>query len=560
MSDGIIALLASLPILAIFILMVGYRWPATRAMPVAFIVTLLLTLFVWKTPVNWIMASALNGAIIGLTIVLIVFGALTLLFTLRESGALGVINRGFSYISPDRRIQTIIIAFLFGAFLEASSGFGAPIALVAPLLLSIGFPALAAVMVSLVANSTPVSFGTVGTPTIIGIGTSLNTPAILDALSKNGITFGELIHKIGVWTAIQHAIPGILMPLVIVMLLTKFFGEKKSIREGLEIWPYAIFAGLCFIVPFLIVAILLGPEFPCLIGALTGLFILIPLTKAGFLVPKKIWDFPDKKLWESNWNGSISMELKESENKISLLKAWLPYLLIGLLLVLARVSFLPVNSWLKSMKLVSPLLFHTTLAAEFEPLTNPGLVPFLFIAILSIPLFRMKKNQVNIAWKSSLKGIKNPLIALLFTVPMVRIMIQTGLNPNGYLSMPVAMAQSVSQLFQGAWPFVDSLVGALGAFIAGSNTVSNMLFSLFQYSIADHLGISHIIIVSLQNVGGALGNLINVQKVVTGCAAVGLVGIEGIIIKRNIAPLLFFLIITGIIGLILVYLVVPGLF
>jgi lactate permease len=559
MSNGIIALLASLPILCIFILMVGFRWSAAKAMPVAFIVTLFLALFVWKTPLNWILASSLNGVIIAVTIVLIVFGALTLLFTLRESGALGVINRGFSYISLDRRIQTIIIAFLFGAFLEASAGFGAPIALVAPLLLSIGFPALAAVMVSLVANSTPVSFGTVGTPTIIGIGTSLNTSTVLNALSQNGMSFGKLIHEIGVWTAIQHAIPGILMPLVIVMLLTKFFGEKKSIKEGLEIWPYAIFAGLCFIVPFLIVAILLGPEFPCLIGSLLGLFILIPLTKAGFLVPKKVWDFPDRKNWEKNWNGSISMA-KMAGNNISPLKAWLPYLLIGSLLVLARVSFLPVNAFLKSFKLVSPVLFHTTLTAEFEPLTNPGLMPFLLVALFCIPLFGMHKKQVSIAWKSALKGIKNPLIALVFTVPMVRIMIQSGTNPNNYLSMPVAMAQSVSQLFHGAWPLVDSFVGALGAFISGSNTVSNMLFALFQYSIADHLGISHIITVSLQNVGGALGNLINVQKVVTGCAAVGLIGIEGIIIKRNLVPLLFFVILTGIIGLILVYLVVPGLF
>ena len=559
MSNGIIALLASLPIFTIFVLMVGFRWPATKAMPVAFIVTLLLTVFVWKTPLNWILASSVNGVIIALTIVLIVFGALALLFTLRESGALGVINTGFSYISRDRRIQTIIIAFLFGAFLEASAGFGAPIALVAPLLLSIGFPALAAVMVSLVANSTPVSFGTVGTPTIIGIGTSLNTPSVLHALSQNDMSFSQLIHEIGVWTAIQHAIPGILMPLVIVMLLTRFFGEKKSIKEGLEIWPYAIFAGLCFIVPFLFVAILLGPEFPCLIGSLLGLFILIPLTKAGFLVPKKVWDFPDRKNWEKNWNGSISMA-KMAGNNISPLKAWLPYLLIGLLLVLARVSFLPINAFLKSIKLVSPVLFDTPLTAEFEPLTNPGIMPFLLIALFCVPLFGMNKKQVSTAWKSALKGIKNPLIALVFTVPMVRIMIQSGTNPNNYLSMPVAMAQSVSQLFQGAWPLVDSLVGALGAFISGSNTVSNMLFSLFQYSIADQLGISHIITVSLQNVGGALGNLINVQKVVTGCAAVGLVGIEGLIMKRNLVPLLFFVILTGIIGLILVYLVVPGLF
>lgn len=560
MSNGILALLATIPIAAIFIFMVGFRWPAVKAMPFAFIVTLLLALFIWKTPLNWVLASSLNGVIIALTIIVIVFGALALLFTLRESGALGVINKGFSYISPDRRIQTIIIAWLFGAFIEASAGFGAPIALVAPLLLSLGFPAMAAVMVTLVANSTPVSFGTVGVPTIIGIGTSLNTPSVLSTLSEKGITYSEFINQIGVWTAVQHALPGILMPLIIVIILTKFFGEKKSIKEGLAVWPYAIFAGICFVIPYLIVAIFLGPEFPSLIGGLIGLFILLPSTKAGFLVPKKIWDFPDRKNWEANWNGSISMDVKAPKYKISAMKAWIPYLLIGVLLVLSRVTFLPFSSWLKSVKYISPKLFGTSVTTEFEILSNPGVMPFLLVALLCIPLFSMNKIQVRSAWLEAVKSIKNPFIALVFTVPMVRIMMQSGTNPYNYLSMPVAMAQSMVQVFHGAWPLVDSFVGALGAFISGSNTVSNMLFSLFQYSIADHLNISHIVVVSLQNVGGALGNLINVQKVVTGCATVGLIGLEGLIIKRNLIPLLFLVLLTGIIGLVLVYLIVPGLF
>jgi lactate permease len=560
MSEGILALLATIPIAAIFILMVGFRWPAAKAMPLAFLVTLLLALFIWKTPLNWVLASSLNGMVIALTIIVIVFGALTLLFTLRESGALGVINKGFSFISPDRRIQAIIIAWLFGAFIEASAGFGAPVALVAPLLLSLGFPAMAAVMVTLVANSTPVSFGTVGIPTVLGIGTSLNTASILNTLSEKGITFSEFIHKIGVWTAIQHTIPGILIPLIIVLILTRFFGEKKSLKEGLEIWPYAIFAGICFVLPYLIVAIFLGPEFPSLIGGLTGLFVLLPLTKAGFLVPKKIWDFPDKSKWEKNWSGSISMEVDSPKIKISSFKAWIPYLLIGILLVLSRVSFLPFSSWLKSIKYISPKLFGTSVTTEFEFLSNPGIMPFLLVALLCVPLFRMKKTQVRTAWLGTLKSIKNPFISLIFTVPMVRIMMQSGTNPSNYLSMPVAMAQSMVQVFHGAWPLIDSFVGALGAFISGSNTVSNMLFSLFQYSIADHLKVSHIIIVGLQNVGGALGNLINVQKVVTGCATVGLIGMEGLIIKRNLIPLLFLVGLTGIIGLILVYWTGTGVF
>ncbi len=560
MSEGMLALMAVIPIAAIFILMVGFRWPATRAMPLAFGLTFLLVLLVWKTPLNWVLASSLNGVVIALKIIIIVFGALTLLFTLRESGALAAINRGFISISPDRRVQAIIIAWLFGAFIEGSAGFGVPAALVAPLLLSLGFPALAAVMVALIANSTPVSFGAVGTPTLIGVGTSLKTPEIVANLADNGLEYGEFIHQIGVWTALQHSLPGILIPLIMVVMLTRFFGENRSIKEGLAIWPYAIFAGLCFVVPYLVIAIFLGPEFPGMIGGLMGLAILIPATKAGFLVPKKSWDFPDKTKWEKNWMGSISIKGDNDHVKISLFKAWIPYILIGLLLVLSRVQFLPFNGWIKSLNFVSPELFGTTVTTDFAPLSIPGIMPFLLIALVSIPLFGMKRKQVGIAWWEAVKRMKGPFIALIFAVPLVRIMMQSGTNPNEYLSMPIAMAQSMVSLFHGAWPMVDAFIGALGSFMSGSNTVSNMLFSLFQYSIAENLGISHLLVVSLQNVGGALGNMICVHNVIAACATVGLIGVEGLLIKRNLIPMTIAAIMVGIVGLILTFIVVPGLF
>lgn len=121
MTEGILALLAAIPLVTIFLLMVGLRWPAIKAMPIALVVTLFLVIFVWKTPLNWVLASGLNGIVVMLKIILIVFGALTLLFTLRESGALDVINKGFSTISPDRRVQAIIIAWLFGGFIEGAA-------------------------------------------------------------------------------------------------------------------------------------------------------------------------------------------------------------------------------------------------------------------------------------------------------------------------------------------------------------------------------------------------------------------------------------------------------
>ena len=558
MSTGLLALLAALPIVAIFVLMVGFRWSATRAMPVAFIVALILALTVWKTPMNWVLAASANGLVIAMKIIFIVFGALLLLFTMRESGAIEAINRGFTNISTDKRVQAIIIAWLFGGFIEGSAGFGTPAALAAPLLLSLGFPALAAVMVALIANVTPVSFGAVGTPTLIGVQSSLDIPSVQQAIADSGMSYAEYIQQVGVWTAAQHAVPGIILPLIMVCMMTRFFGEKRSIRDGLAIWPYALFAGFCFVAPYTLVAVFLGPEFPSLLGGLIGLAILIPATKAGFLVPKKSWDFPKKESWEKNWMGTISMDSGSENGKISILKAWSPYVLIGLLLVLTRVRSLPFGGWVKSVAINYTNIFDTTVSGTVDPLYNPGILPFILVALLCIPIFGMKKKQVGVAWGQAVKRIKNPLIAMVFAVPMVRIMMQSGNNPGDIVGMPIAMASAMTSIFQGAWPLVDAFIGALGSFMSGSNTVSNMLFSLFQYSVADQLGISTILTVSLQNIGGAMGNMICVHNVIAACATVGLVGMEGLLIRRNLLPMTIVGLVVGIIGLILVYTIGTG--
>jgi lactate permease len=560
MSLGLLALLAFIPILTIFILMVGMRWPATKAMPVSWILTVILALFVWKTPLNWVAASSINGVFLALQILIIVFGALVLLFTLKASGALRTISNGFTNISEDRRVQAILIAWLFGAFIEGSAGFGTPAALMAPLLLSLGFPALAAVMVSLIANSTPVSFGAVGAPTWGGIGWTLDIAEVQKAVAGAGMTFPEFIHKIVFWTALQHCVMGIFVPLIMVAMMTKFFGKNRSFKEGLKIWPYAIFAGFCFVVPYLLVAWLLGPEFPSILGGLFGLLILLSTTKAGFLVPKENWDFPEKNSWETSWSGSITISESKSDANIPLWKAWIPYVLISLILVATRVKFLPLGTFLKSISIKYSNLLGTEISNNISPFYLPGILPFIAIALLCIPLFNMTNSQVVTAWKDAIKRIKNPAIALAFAVPMVRVMMQSGHSALEWESMPIVMAHFITNVVKGAWPFVSPFLGALGAFMAGSNTVSNMMFSLFQYSIADQLGLSHIIIVSLQSIGGAFGNMICVHNVIAASATVGLVGVEGLLIRRNIIPMTIYGIVIGILGMILVYGVIPGLF
>ena len=555
-----LAFIASIPILIIFILMVIMRWPATKAMPLAWITAVLLAFFVWETPPNWLTAASINGVLLALNIIIIVFGALVLLFTLRESGAMAAINRGFTLISPDRRIQAIIIAWLFGSFIEGSAGFGTPAALMAPLLLSLGFPALAAVLVSLIANSTSVSFGAVGTPTLVGVGSTLDIPIVLDRLQAIGMSYPEFIHHIGFWSAVLHSIMGIFVPLMMAAMLTKFFGEKKTFKEGLEIWPFAIFAGLAFVVPYLLVAWLLGPEFPSLLGALIGLVIVIPTAKAKLFIPKNTWDFPERSKWENNWLGSITASETENSSHIPIAKAWIPYALIGVILVITRLKDLPFIDWVKSVNITFSQLLGTEINGNFPILYNPGIIPFILIALISIPLYKMNGSQVSAAWGAALKRIINPAIALLFAVPMVRVMMQSGHNVSGFENMPIVMARFMTDVFQSAWPLVSPFVGALGAFMAGSNTVSNMMFSLFQYSIADQLSISHLLVVSLQSVGGAVGNMICVHNVIAACATVGLVGVEGILIKRNLIPMTVYGLVVGLAGLVFIYLLLPGLF
>lgn len=560
MANSFLSLLAFIPILLLFVLMVWARFPAIKAMPVTWIVTLGLAYYVWGVPVNTLLASNISGLVVAFQIMLIVFGALSLLFMLQESGAIASINRGFTKISSDRRVQAIIIAWFFGGFIEGAAGFGTPAALVAPLLMSLGFPALAAAIIALAFNSTPVSFGAVGTPTLLGIGSSLESPSVIQSVTDSGGTFNSFIHDVGAWSAAMHIIPSTLLLVLVSGLLTRFFGEKKSFREGLEIWPFALFSSLCFLVPYFLSAWLLGPEFPSIIGPLVGLAIIVPTAKAGFLIPKKVWDFPERGKWPLSWLGSIQAENTGQNKPVPLFRAWIPYILIGLLLVVSRVPSLGIGSWLSGISLKITNIFGTGLSSSFEPLKNPGLFPFILITLFGFLFFRMSREQSVFVWKETFSKIKMPAVALVFAVPMVRLMMDSGNNGSGFPGMPIVLANYLAGLSHGIWPLFAPFVGALGTFIAGSNTVSNMLFSIFQYSIAENLGISKTIILSLQNVGGAIGNMICVHNIIAVCATVGLTGVEGLIIKRNIVPVVIYGLIAGAVGLVIVYCIAPNLF
>ncbi len=554
MSNGLLALFAFTPILLAAVLLIGLRWPASRAMPVVFLFTAAIGLFIWDMSVTRIIASTLQGLVITLGLLWIIFGAILLLNTLKHSGGITAIRAGFTTISPDRRIQAIIIAWLFGCFIEGASGFGTPAAIAAPLLVAVGFPAMAAVLMGMLVQSTPVSFGAVGTPIIVGVNSGLDTATLGAQLAAQGSSWPIFLQQITSSVAITHAIVGTVMPLIMVMMLTRFFGKEKSWKAGFEVLPFALFAGLAFTLPYVATGVFLGPEFPSLLGGLVGLAIVTTAARFNFLVPKTNWDFADAKDWPAEWIGTIEMKLDDlAARPMSAFRAWLPYVLVGAILVISRV-FPQVTAALKSVSIgFANILGETGVSASIEPLYLPG---GILVAVVLITFFMhgMRAAELKAAVKESSSVLLSAGFVLLFTVPMVRILINSGVNAGDLPSMPIAMARYVADSVGGIYPLLAPSVGALGAFLAGSNTVSNMMFSQFQFGVAQSLGISGAMIVAIQAVGAAAGNMVAIHNVVAASATVGLLGREGITLRKTVWPTLYYVLATGVIGMIAIYL------
>ena len=554
MSQSLLPLLAFFPLVLAGVLLIGFRWPAKYAMPVVFVITVLIALFAWDMTVVRVIASSLQGLVLTAAILWIIFGAILLLNTLKHSGGILAIRKGFSGISPDRRVQALIVTWLFGCFIEGASGFGTPAAVAAPLMVALGFPAVAAVVVGMIVQSTPVSFGAVGTPMVVGVGAGLDQAgigALLQTVGSDWSTFFQLIVS---RVAILHGLLGILMPLIMVMILVRFFGKNRSWKEGLAIAPFAIFTGLAFVIPYMLAGVFLGPEFPSIIGGLVGLAIVVPAAKAGFLVPKQTWDFPDPKDWPAEWMGSIEMKLDDVAGKrpIAIWMAWLPYVLLAALLVLSRTND-TVKALLNSLAFrFNDILGETGLSASIEPLYLPGGI-LVFVVLVTYFLHRMSFNELKRSVSESTNTLLGAGFVLIFTFPMVRILINSGVNMSDLPSMPVAMAEAVASLVGGVYPLFAPTVGALGAFIAGSNTASNLMLAQFQFNTAELLGISGALIVAAQSVGAAAGNMIAIHNVVAASATVGLLGREGITLRKTILPTIYYVTVAGILAMLAVY-------
>ena len=554
-SLAVLSLLALVPLIAVGVLLVGLRWPAKHAMPVGYVMVVAVALGVWGMDLVTVAAATIEGLIIASGLLYIIFGALLLLATLTASGGILTIRSAFTRISPDRRVQAIIIGWLFGTFIEGASGFGTPAAVAAPLMLALGFPALAAVMVGMIIQSTPVSFGAVGTPMLVGIFNGLSgAPEVEAHAAALGMAFPEYIAFVASRVAILHAAVGTLIPMFVVVMLTGFFGKNRSFGEGLKIWKFALFSAFAMTIPYVTVALVLGPEFPSLLGGLIGLGIVTMAAQKGFLLPEETWDFAPRSEWEKDWMGNVdpSKELSKLRPTIGLGLAWTPYLLVAIILVLTRIPALGLQGPMAAYQWAWADIFGTGITGSVQPLYLPGTM-FLMVVVATYFLHKMNREQIVESWQVAGGQIVGAAVALLFALPLVRVFINSGaaFNDTGLDSMPITLAEGAANLAGQSWPFFAPWIGALGAFLAGSNTVSNLTFSLFQFATAENIAtvanadIIPSVVVAAQGVGGAAGNMIAIHNLVAAAATVGLLGQEGALLRKTIFPTVYYCTLTG---------------
>ena len=534
---------ALMPVLSVAVLLVVLRMPASRAMPLALVVTIVLAMTAWGVPALQISASVIEGLIIAGSVVLIVLGALAFLGVMRASGSLALIRLDVLRVTPDSRIQMLFVGWLLVCFIEGAAGFGTPATVAAPLLIALGFPAMAAVCLALMADVSAVTFGAVGTPIIVGLtqGTGREWANPQDAAEMT---------EVALQAAAIDVVAGMTIPLLMLWFLTNVFAEEKGRRAFVEMIPLTVVAALSFSVPAYLWTRFLGVEFGGILGAASGMAILFVVVKLGVLVPKAPWSVTVGYIDPAELEEMVEQTSAEAEAAhLSTARVWAPYGPLTALLLISRVVD-PVKEALNSWTLGWQEILGTEISASFEPLYSPGVI-FLIVAAFTAWLHHLEMPQVRAAAVSTQAAVLGSAIVLMAAVPIVRVFLSSGVNSTGLQSMPLELASAAADSIGEGWPLAAPWVGALGSFVSGSATFSHLMFGALQESVADSVGVDSAVVLA-QQVGGAnAGNMVCVTNVVTVAAVGGLLGSEGSIIRVTVIPMAVYTVLFAGIGMVL---------
>ncbi|KJE29260.1 L-lactate permease [Geobacillus kaustophilus] len=527
------AIVALIPILYFFWALAVKRMKGHIAGLTTLLLAVVLAVIAYRMPAGKAVMSVTQGAVYGLLPIGWIIITSVFLYKLTvKTGHFDIIRNSVVSLTEDRRLQALLIAFSFGAFLEGAAGFGAPVAISAALLAGLGFNPLYAAGICLIANTAPVAFGAVGIPII-----SMEGPT--------GVPAMEISKMVGR----QLPFLSVFIPFYLVLIMA---GWKKTV----EVLPAIIVSGVSFAVTQYLTSNFLGPELPDILSSLVSIVALAVFLK--YWKPKSTFRFATES--EVAAAGQVA---RATQRGGEVFRAWSPFLVLTALISLWGIP--QVKAALTGhyegtnglLKLVNAIGVHLTFMPPVPGLNNQILNPSgqPIAAVYKLELLGaagtaillaavVTKFIIGISWKEwartfveTLNELKFPIITIASVVGFAYIANSSGMSTT----LGMALAKT-GPLF----PFFSPILGWLGVFITGSDTSSNLLFGNLQKVTATSIGMDPVLALAANSSGGVVGKMISPQSIAVACAAVGLTGKESDLFRFTVKHSVFLIILIGI--------------
>jgi len=512
------ALVALIPIVFYLVALAGLKVKGWLTGLLTLLVAIVIAILFFKMPFQFAAFSTLHGMVYGvMPIGWIILTSVFLYKMTVKTGHFDIIRDSITSLTDDRRIQALIIAFSFGAFLEGAAGFGAPVAITASLLVGLGFRPLYAAGVCLIANTAPVAFGGVGAPVTAMDG--LTTYA-----NGSPIAAAEIAAMIGR----QLPLVSIFIPFYLVLIMAGF-------KKTLEVWPALLVSGGSFAIAQFISSNYMGEQLPDILSSLVSLISMVVLLQ--FWKPKTTWRFADEKEVDAN-TAHPKHSLKE------VLVAWSPFVVLTFVIFIwtmkSSKAFFKTIALNPKVPFIHNNIISSVSGKEIAAVFKLDLVGSIGTAILVAAL--ISKFIIKISWKDAgatfvqtFSEVKIALLTISFVVGFAYVMNASGMsNTLGY-----ALAATGA-----AFKVLSPALGWIGVFITGSDTSANLLFAKLQQVTASQVGMDPLLAVAANASGGVVGKMISPQSIAVAAAAVGLVGKEPDLLKFTVKHSFILLIIV----------------
>jgi lactate permease len=523
-SLGWSALFAVLPLVTLFVLLGGLKLAAHVAAVWSLLVAVLVAIIVYSMPVGQTLDAGLEGAVFGLfPIMWIVVNAIWIYNMADRTGHFAVIRRSFARLSDDQRVQAVLIAFCFGALLEALAGFGTPVAICSVMLIGLGFNPIKAAAVSLVANTAPVAFGAIAVP--------ITTLAPLAELPKDDL--GAMVGR-------QTPFLALIVPLILIGMVDGRRGVKAT-------WPVAVWGGLAFAIGQFACSNYLSVELTDIVASLlsAGAIIgLLQVWRPGETLAVPAGPSPAMAGGESGVDqrrftkeaerraGATSDGQLKRDTPGEIIVGFSPYIIIIAVFALAQIHWLPFFDWLDGRTKEFDWPGLDVLNAKGEAPTavtfklnwaNAAGTLLLVSGLLTMLTLRIRPRRAIDAYVATLNQLKFAILTVATVLALAYVMNLSGqtITIGNWLAGAGA-----------AFALLSPILGWLGVAVTGSDTSSNALFGALQVSAAEKANLSPMLMAASNSSGGVLGKMISPQNLAIGAAAVGMAGQEGDLFRR----------------------------